>query len=106
MKQLQEQDGHTASIFPDQLELLQTDEFCDVGIHPESGQKRLTLTGKVINNADHVYFLVMGEDKARTVADILGGRSKAKSLPAYHIKPSHGNLAWFLDDAAARFLPE
>ena len=97
-------DGHTASIFPDQMELLHTDNLCDVGVHPESGQRRLTLTGKVINNADHVIFLVTGADKAKTVVEILGIGPQAETFPAFHIKPAHGNLSWFLDDSAARLL--
>jgi len=99
-------DGHTASIFPDQMELLRTDNLCDVGVHPESGQRRLTLTGKVINNADHVFFLVTGQDKATTVAEILGSGPLAETFPAFHIKPAHGNLSWFLDDTAASLLQQ
>ena len=97
-------DGHTASIFPDQMELLSTENLCDIGVHPESGQHRLTLTGKVINNADHVFFLVTGADKATTVAEILGSGPQAENFPASHIKPVYGNLLWFLDDPAASLL--
>jgi len=99
-------DGHTASIFPDQMELLRSDNLCDVGVHPESGQRRLTLTGKVINNADHVFFLVTGEDKATTIAEILGSGPQAETFPASHIKPGHGKLSWFLDDTAASLLQQ
>ena len=40
-------DGHIASIFPDQMELLLSDSPCAVAVQPESGQRRITLTGKV-----------------------------------------------------------
>ncbi|MEL7162978.1 MAG: 6-phosphogluconolactonase, partial [Bacteroidota bacterium] len=39
-------DGHTASIFPVNMdELLTSKEICAVATHPESGQKRVTMTG-------------------------------------------------------------
>ena len=97
-------DGHTASIFPDQMELLYTDNLCDVGVHPESGQQRLTLTGRVINNADNVFFLVTGKDKATRLAEILGRGKQAETFPASYIKPVHGKLSWFLDNEAAKLL--
>ena len=97
-------DGHTASIFPDQMQLLLTDRLCKVAVHPGSGQKRITLTGKVINNADHIYFLVTGREKAKMVAGIIGGGPEQEKYPAAHIKPRRGTLEWFLDDAAASIL--
>ena len=60
-------DGHTASIFPHQIELLQAKEVCGVAIHPESGQRRITLNGPVLNNAYQVAFLVTGAAKAEKV---------------------------------------
>ena len=94
-------DGHTASIFPGQLELMWTDKLCDVGVHPESGQRRITLTGKVINNANHIYILVTGREKANMVARILCGGEPQDELPVAHIRPERGTLSWFLDDNAA-----
>ncbi|MEL6945602.1 MAG: 6-phosphogluconolactonase, partial [Bacteroidota bacterium] len=50
-------DGHTASIFPHQMELLDADTICATAQHPVSGQIRVSLTGKVINNARQTAFL-------------------------------------------------
>ena len=36
------EDGHTASIFPNQMELLESDKVCEVAIHPGTNQKRIT----------------------------------------------------------------
>jgi 6-phosphogluconolactonase len=49
-------DGHTASIFPHEIELLDSSKTCEVANHPESGQKRVSLTGPVINAAKNVCF--------------------------------------------------
>ena len=94
-------DGHTASIFPDQMNLLTDDRICAVAKHPESGQLRVTLTGPVINASDEVVFLITGATKTHRVAQILNREAQATSFPAAHINPTSGNLHWFLDQAAA-----
>lgn len=93
-------DGHTASIFPHQMELLKSNHICDVATHPESGQKRITLTGQVINQAKEVAFLVTGVSKAEKVEEILHSSGGWESYPASFIQPS-GQLSWYLDEQAA-----
>ena len=94
-------DGHTASIFPDELELFEDERICAVTRHPLSGQARITITGKVLNNASRVFFLVTGENKAQRIAEIMNDDEAAKLLPAYYISPKNGELIWFIDEAAA-----
>jgi 6-phosphogluconolactonase len=94
-------DGHTASIFPDQLELFEYPENCAVTEHPLTGQKRITMTGNVLNNANQIFFLVTGEKKAMRVSEIMNDSEAAKLLPAYYISPVNGTLTWFLDEPAA-----
>ncbi|WP_323756455.1 6-phosphogluconolactonase [Roseivirga sp.] len=95
------EDGHTASIFPHQMGLLTSKEVCAVAEHPTSGQKRITLTGSVINNAKEVCFVVVGEAKAEKVNEILNITGHCELYPAAYIKPTHGELIWFLDKAAS-----
>jgi 6-phosphogluconolactonase len=95
-------DGHTASIFPNQLELLDSDQICEVATHPDSGQKRVTLTGKVLNNSSEVFFLVTGRTKTERVSEILEKKNGAEKYPASHISPDFGDLKWYLDEAAAK----
>lgn len=97
-------DGHTASIFPGQLHLMGSDKICDVAIHPLNKQKRITITGRVINNAANVTFLVTGKKKANVVEEILHKKSSALNYPASHIVPVYGNLSWFLDKEAGSLL--
>jgi 6-phosphogluconolactonase len=96
-------DGHTASIFPGQKHLLTSDSICSVASHPVTGQKRITLTGQVINNADNVIFLVCGAGKAEIVADIIE-KPGAVDYPAAFIEPRSGVLKWYLDIDAASML--
>ena len=95
------EDGHTASIFPDRMELLTDSRICAVAKHPESGQLRVTLTGPVINASDEVVFLITGNSKTLRVAQIVNREQQATNFPAAHINPTSGNLYWFLDQAAA-----
>ncbi len=94
-------DGHTASIFPDQMNLLESEELCAVGYHPETEQARITLTGNVINQAKNIFFLVTGNDKAEVLEGILGNVSPNLVYPASHIDPPNGTLKWYLDAPAA-----
>lgn len=97
------EDGHTASIFPGDLHLFESDEICSVVKHPESGQQRITLNGKIINNAKNIFILVTGVSKAQVVSDIMNNREEALKFPAYHVIPEHGKLVWIIDsDASAR----
>lgn len=98
-------DGHTASIFPNQMDLWNNPEICVVGIHPQSGQKRVSLSGTTINAAKRVAFLVTGKNKAEKVREIIEEPKKARLIyPAARVSPQAGKLLWFLDDAAASLL--
>jgi 6-phosphogluconolactonase len=96
-------DGHTASIFPGQAELLTSENICSISCHPVTGQKRITLTGPVINNAETVIFLVSGASKAEVVADIIE-KPGITDYPAAAIGPTAGVLKWYLDMDAASML--
>ncbi|MEO6693970.1 MAG: 6-phosphogluconolactonase [Ignavibacteria bacterium] len=98
------EDGHIASIFPDQMNLLTSEKICEVAVHPVSQQKRITLTGIVIKNPDRIFFLVTGRSKAEVVKEILKKKNIFEKYPASHITPTHGKSEWYLDSEAADLL--
>lgn len=98
------EDGHTASIFPGHTELFNSGKICEVAFHPVTKQKRITITGRVINNAENVSFLVAGEKKAEVIGRLFKKTSTVYDYPASHVIPVHGLLTWFLDQDAGRFL--
>lgn len=100
------EDGHTASIFPNQMGLLESDKICEVAYHPVTNQRRVTLTGSQINNASRICFLVTGTNKAERMSEIFSNDDKANALPAFHIRPLHGELAWYSDESAAKLLTQ
>lgn len=94
-------DGHTASVFPQEIELWDADDHCVVATHPESGQKRVSINGKVINTAKEVAFLVTGAGKAEKVQAIIEKEKGFEAYPASLVNPADGNLTWFMDEDAA-----
>lgn len=97
-------DGHTASIFPNQIDLWNSKSYCEVAEHPETGQKRVSLTGNIINNAKEVSFLVTGENKAQKVSEIIDKKGNYNSYPAALVAPYTGRLNWFLDSEAGKLI--
>lgn len=100
------EDGHTASIFPDQLSLLTAEAIAVPAYHPATRQPRISLSGPAISNAKHIAFLVTGAGKAERVREVLLREGKWQDYPAAHIEARNGALLWFLDRAAARHLPK
>ncbi|CAM3480644.1 6-phosphogluconolactonase [Zobellia roscoffensis] len=99
-------DGHTASIFPHEIELWEAESLCAVAVHPDSGQKRITITGNVINHSKTVVFLVTGASKEEKVGEIINSEGSCSTYPANLVAPTSGDLLWFLDKAAAAKITE
>ena len=94
-------DGHTVSVFPDHPELFRSDRLFEVAVHPETGQQRITATGKLINHSRVIIFLVTGESKAAVLAKILNKTGDWEKFPASMVHPHNGKLFWLLDEGAA-----
>ncbi|MGB3150095.1 MAG: 6-phosphogluconolactonase, partial [Maribacter sp.] len=80
-------DGHTASIFPHEIALWNAEDHCVVATHPDSGQERVSINGKVINKSKEVAFLVTGESKAEKVTEIINKAGNYKTYPASLVNP-------------------
>lgn len=94
-------DGHTASIFPSGISLFGSQRLYEVAVKAENNQKRITATGRIINNASKVWFLVTGKSKAEVVSRIIEKKNGFEKYPASFVDPSSGHLVWMLDSAAA-----
>mgnify|MGYP006305374571 CR=1 FL=1 len=95
-------DGHTASVFPNQMDLMYSNRVCEIAEHPKTGQQRITLSGKTINNARNIVFLVTGENKADIVHSVVNKSNNYNKFPAAHIEPDSGKIYWFLDAKAGK----
>jgi len=93
-------DGHTASLFPGSPALAERKRW--VVATPAADVTRLTLTFPAINHARQIFFLVTGAAKAHIVSQVMRCDEGVQRYPACGIRPVHGDLTWWLDDAAAR----
>lgn len=99
-------DGHTASLFPGNAALVETERIAVETWVPQMNAWRYTLTLPVINSARNVMFLAAGREKAETLRDVIAGEPGPEPLPAQAVRPADGELCWFVDEAAAALLPE
>ncbi|PSV32566.1 MULTISPECIES: 6-phosphogluconolactonase [unclassified Photobacterium] len=98
-------DGHTASLFPNQTDF-DDPELSVIATHPDSGQKRISKTARLLENADRITYLVLGESKAEVLQEINNTPAEALAYPAAKIKAVNGKTEWFLDSAAAKLLAQ
>lgn len=97
-------DGHTASIFPGNTELFDSEKAVEVTTHPVSGQKRITLSGSTINSANRVLFLITGKSKADILRQIINNEETASKYPASYVQGKSGVVQFYLDKEAAELL--
>lgn len=94
-------DGHTASIFPNNMNLLHSEHSVVVALHPITEQKRITLTGKTICNAKQLIFFITGESKSDVLRQIIKQEQSALVFPAAHVHNVHTEVDFYLDKKAA-----
>lgn len=94
-------DGHTASLFPGATDYAD-DHLAVVASHPESGQKRISKTAQVLNNAKRITFLVLGSGKQDIIQQIHSTPAEQLPYPAARIRAVHGITEWYLDNDAAQ----
>ncbi|MBK8025868.1 MAG: 6-phosphogluconolactonase [Chloroflexi bacterium] len=97
-------DGHTASLFPDTHALNETSRAVVANYVPKLDSWRITMTLPLLNSAAHVFFYVLGADKAEALAEVFA-QTESPTLPAAMVNPVHGQLTWIVDEEAASLLP-
>ncbi len=97
-------DGHTASIFPHEIDLWNSVYHCVVATHPVTCQQRVSINGNIINNAKQVAFLVTGSNKAEKIKEIHLQKKGYENYPASLVAPTTDDLTWYIDVAAASLL--
>lgn len=99
-------DGHTASLFPGSPVLGShiVDNFVCVDV-PGKGW-RLTITESGLGRCGQIIVLVIGEEKAGVVRDILTGKPDPQRLPAQILARLKERTLWLMDEGAAGLLPE
>ena len=96
--------SHTASLFPNTSILSEKKALIKEIFVEEVNMYRITFTAPLINAAHTIAFLVYGGGKAEAVRHILKDPEDIPNYPAQLIRPSHGELHWFLDEPAANLV--
>ena len=95
-------DGHTASLFPESAGLQERSRLVIANWVEKFKTSRITFTLPVLNAARTVAFLVSGTDKAPALHAVLEDKAApGERYPAKLVRPTDGNLIWFVDRAAA-----
>jgi 6-phosphogluconolactonase len=95
-------DGHTASLFPDQSALEEKEKFVVSVKGGAPDVYRLTMTLPVLNNAKYVVFLISGRQKAEVLKTVF--EKNQVRLPAGRVRPVSGKQVWLVDREAASML--
>lgn len=94
-------DGHTASLFPGSTALDDDHQLCCATWVEKFKAYRLTLTFPVFENAANVVFIACGADKAEAFQQASVDAVNAHTPPAGRVRPTNGELTWFVDGALA-----
>lgn len=97
-------EGHTASLFPHQPSLHETERLVMPVSVPKPPPDRLTFTPPLLNAARNILFLATGADKADALHAVLEGPYNPDEYPAQIVKPAHGEVMWMVDAAIAKNL--
>ncbi len=99
------EDGHTASLFPNETDLAsQKISLCVQ--KPITNEYRITLSANTLRSAHRISYLVTGKSKAHVVHEILQEVGDCKDYPAYHIRSESGLTEYLLDADAGYLLPK
>lgn len=105
------EDGHTLSLFPGERVIHEEKLWVTSFFLKAQHMQRITLTKNIVNQADHIVFMISGKEKASALHEVLQGERNPDRYPSQNIIPTHGELHFFIDEAAAsgleasRFLP-
>lgn len=96
--------AHTASLFPNTEVLSEKKPTVKAVYLKQDNTYRISMSAPLINQAKNIAYLVFGESKTIAVQQVINGATDYEKYPAQLIHPESGELYWFLDKNAARFL--
>lgn len=94
-------DGHTLSLFPGTEVVHEQKKWVKSFFLESEKIFRITLTSPIVNRSSAVAFLVSGHKKCAALKGVLEGPFQPNIYPSQIIRPTSGNLHWFVDQAAA-----
>lgn len=93
-------DGHTASLFPGTTGVQELKKRVVANWVPKMNTWRVTFTRPVLNQPECALLMVCGQDKASALHEVMG-QGSSDTYPVKYVQPTHGELIWIVDRAAA-----
>jgi 6-phosphogluconolactonase len=94
-------DAHTLSLFPGKTNAInEKTRWCIYLWLEQQNMHRISLTPPVVNAAKCVAFLVSGNSKTKALHQVFNEPFNPEKYPSQIIKPTNGELHWFVDEAA------
>jgi len=97
-------DGHTLSLFPGTDIVHEEKKWVESFFLQSQNMYRISLTKSITNRSALVAFLTTGKNKAVALKQVIEGSYNPDLYPSQVIKPSNGELHWFVDEDAAGLL--
>jgi 6-phosphogluconolactonase len=97
-------DAHTASLFPGDPSIHETEKWVVASTGAAGVKHRITMTPPLINRSDVVLFLVAGQDKAEPLAHVLGDTYDPDRFPAQIVARNAPSVLWYIDAVAGTAL--
>ncbi len=97
-------EGHTASLFPHSPILKERKRWVAATFVEEKQTWRITLTPVALNAASKIIFMVVGEEKAQALQQVLSEPKQPDLYPAQIIDPPQGQVLWITDKPAASLI--
>jgi 6-phosphogluconolactonase len=95
------EDGHTASLFPRSPALDSKGRLVLFNEGPTvTPPARITMTLDLINASRFIAVMVTGAKKRPAIARVLSRRETIESLPILGVRPTGGEMRWYLDREA------
>ena len=96
-------DCHVASLFPDQMEIINSKNFCEItGLGPD-GHQGLSFTPYFLNQSTETTFVISGQSKSLAVKNLLSLKYDPQKYPGQAVIQDK-NYHLFLDTQAAKLI--
>ena len=93
-------DGHTASLFPGSKAVRELNKRVVANWVEKLNTWRVTFTRPVLNHTECALLMVAGQDKANALRAVMN-QGSPDNYPVKYVQPTHGDLIWIVDQAAA-----
>ena len=94
-------DAHTLSLFPGQKDaIIEQTKWCTYLWLEQQNMYRISLTAPIVNASKQIAFLISGKSKTTALNNVLHQPFNPEKFPSQIIKPTGGELHFFVDEAA------